>query len=257
MANRIIRALPGQWTVTMMTHPQPDAQQELREGVWASGPSGGALHKVLEASRPSTSAHLRREDDGIWFVLVHDLWPGHYVVGAMVPGPDELDMVASEGPACATARTAEAIATAVRDQLLPDYAAALLRGQLAEAEEDLRWAQESYAPGEVLDPVSPALAEALNRFLSHAPRLIAHVRRSQASELASHATAFLDSFETSLNSVGQDHMIAMSLWLTEGDQLLELARNPDRHRVTPTPLSAVATPRLPKPAPAVSAARSR
>lgn len=219
-------------------------------GLW---PFGGALHNALETSHPSVSAHLRHDGDGAWLVLVHDAWHAHYAVGAMLPGPDELDTVASEGPACVTAPTIEAIAAAVRDRLLPDYAAALLRGQLAEAEEDLRWAQESYEPGEILEPFDPALAGALARFLNQVPRLIAHVRRPQALQLSPHETAFLDSFEATLESDGQDGTVAMSLWLTEGDQLIDLARNPDRPRLAPPP----ATRHVPGPAPVLSAARSR
>lgn len=253
VADRIAHALPGRWTVIVTAHPERHAQQGLLESVWASGPSGGALHKALETSHPSVSAHLRHDGDGAWLVLVHDAWHAHYVVGAMLPGPDELDTVASEGPACVTAPTIEAIAAAVRDRLLPDYAAALLRGQLAEAEEDLRWAQETYEPGEILEPFDPALAGALARFLNQVPHLIAHVRRPQALQLSPHETAFLDSFEATLESDGQDGTVAMSLWLTEGDQLIDLARNPDRPRLAPPP----ATRRVPGPAPVLSAARSR
>lgn len=252
VADRIARTLPGRWTVTVTAHPDPHAQNGLLEWVWASGPSEGALHGAL-TRRPSATAHLRRDSADTWLTLVHDVWHGHYVVGAMLPGPDEIDTVISEGPACVTAPTIDAIAAAGRGRLLPDYAAKLQRGQLAAAEEDLRWAQESYEPGEILEPFDPALAGALARFRSQAPRLITHVRRRQARQLSEHEAAFLDAFEATLESDGQNDTVAMSLWLTEGDQLLELARNPDRPTLAPP----AATRPVPGPTPTLSAARSR
>lgn len=52
VADRIAHALPGRWTVMVTAHPERHAQQGLLESVWASGPSGGALHKALETPRP-------------------------------------------------------------------------------------------------------------------------------------------------------------------------------------------------------------
>lgn len=103
-------------------------------------------------------------------------------------------------------------------------ASALLQERLIEAAWELRWAQEAYEPGEVLEPFPRVLTDALARFLDLAPALVAYVRGPQTAKPSAHAELLLDYFETSLELALQSDSYAMALWFTEGEQLIGLAQ---------------------------------
>lgn len=127
----------------------------------------------------------------------------------------------------------------------------------AMSEDDLRWAQETYEPGEVVKPYPGELVSALNRFLHHASELIAHVRRPKAG-LTAHEDAFVKKFEAHLRRAQKDGGDAMSLWLAEGERLLELASaGSTREPTAIQPPARFAAPVPPRPAAVTSTARSR
>ncbi|MGY5133330.1 hypothetical protein ACWGJW_13150, partial [Streptomyces nigrescens] len=176
------------------------------------------------------------------------------VIGAMLPSPDIIETFVA-GPSSISAASTPMAASLIENRLLPQYQEAVFSSRLAEADDDLRWAQETYEPGDVVEPHPRELASGLDRFLDHAPELIAHLRRPN-TPLTAHEAAFLDYFEATLSQAQNGGGDAMALWLTEGEQLIELAQAaPTRQTTVTRPATPTAVP-VP-PAAVTSTGRSR
>lgn len=182
---------------------------------------------------------------------------------ALLPSPDCLN-VTVPGPRSIAEPNAHLAATAIRVRLLPEYEQAIHLARLSEAEDDLRWAHKTFEPGAVHAPYPADLDAALHRFLTHAPHLIAARRRPGAKPLTPQEAAALDHFDAALSpgrsagSAASDapadesatHAHAMTLWLTEGEQLIEMARDitrppstgPARAEIRTTPPPAAPVP---------------
>ncbi|MEU1477100.1 hypothetical protein [Streptomyces sp. NPDC005760] len=213
----------------------------------------------LEKIRVPCAAILR-DGAGTELLLVEQPGDRQYLVGALLPNPDHVNAIAP-GPRSIIAHNAHLTAGAIRNRLLPEYEQAVHLSRLREVEDDLTWAQETFEPGTVLTPYPPDLDAALDRFLTHAPEFIATLRRPGSKPLTEQETAFLDRVEANLHAAREVNsgelsstgsaagaplpVDAMELWLTEGEQLIEMARAitrppstapvPARVRTTPPP----------------------
>lgn len=193
----------------------------------------------LEKCRVPCAAILR-DGVGTELLLVERPGDGQYLVGALLPSPDYINATAP-GPRCVIAHNAHLAAGAIRIGLLPEYEQAVHLSRLREVEDDLQWAQETFEPGTVLTPYPPDLDAALDRFLTHAPELITALRRPGSKPLTGREAAFLDRIEADLETARQANsgksaptgsaddaprpVDAMELWLTEGEQLIEMSRD--------------------------------
>ncbi|MEU8784837.1 hypothetical protein [Streptomyces sp. NPDC048637] len=155
----------------------------------------------------------------------------------------------------------------MRSLLLPEFEQLVHLARLQEVHEDLNWVREEVEPGTVH---AADLEAALDRFLTHAPYLIAATRRADAKPLAAQDAVLLDRFETLLTTRPQSDGDArsglkqgsaddaMALWLELGQNLIEAvrattigsAKEPSR------PAATASTPPKP-PAAATTAGRSR
>jgi hypothetical protein len=255
IASIIAAQLPGQWEATIEHYPKEQSPRDLLEWLWDSGPYMANLenHRI-------PCAALLRDGQGTELLLVERPRDGRYLVAALLPSPDCLN-VTVPGPRSIAEPNAHLAATAIRVRLLPEYEQAIHLARLSEAEDDLRWAHETFEPGAVHAPYPADLDAALHRFLTHAPHLIAARRRPGAKSLTPQEAAALDHFEAALSpgrgaglaasdataDESATHAHVMTLWLTEGEQLIEMARDiarqpttaPVRAEIRTTPPSAL------------------
>ncbi|MER6304982.1 hypothetical protein [Streptomyces sp. NPDC001657] len=251
VAADLAQRLPGHWEVDLVPLPESDQQEGLLPWVWGPGP----LTKALEWDRIPCAARLT--NDRTELLLVQPSSDNQYVVGAMLPSPDDVETFV-DGPRSISAATSDLAANLVQSQLLPQRQEAVFSSRLAEADNDLRWAQETYEPGDVVEPYPQMLTCGLRRFLTHAPELIAYLRGPKTRHaLTAHEAEFLDYFEAALGHAQKDGDEAMALWLTEGEQLIELVRAaPDRPTTVTQPATPTAMPVRP-PAVVTSTGRAR
>lgn len=261
IASVICEGLPGPWEATVETFPSQRTPGDLLERLWDSGP----LMSNLEKIRVPCAAILR-DGAGTELLLVERPGDRQYLVGALLPSPDHVNATAP-GPRSIIAHNAHLAAGAIRIGLLPEYEQAVHLSRLHEVEDDLTWAQETFEPGTVLTPYPPDLDAALDRFLTHASEFIATLRRPGSKPLTGQETAFLDRIEADLQAAREANsgkpastgsaddaplpVDAMELWLTEGEQLIEMARDITSPPSTAAVRAGVRT--TPPPAPSVSA----
>ncbi|MFI7094786.1 hypothetical protein [Streptomyces lydicus] len=166
------------------------------------------------------------------------------MIGAMLPSPDVIETSVA-GPSSISAAGTHMGASLIQNRLLPQHQEAIFSSRLTAADDDLRWAQETYEPGDVVEPHPRELASRLDRFLDRAPELIAHLRRPN-TPLTAHEAAFLDYFEATLGQAQHGGGDAMPLWLTEGEQLIEVAQAaPTRQTTVTRPATPTAVPAPP------------
>jgi hypothetical protein len=257
IADVVAEGLPGTWDVDIEHYPDGSIPAYLLDWVWEASP-------VLYArSEYHTScAAILRDGGGTELLLTERPWGHSYLVGTLLPSPDEVDVVGA-APRTVIATTAHGAAADVRSRLLPEFEQLVHLARLREVQEELQWVRDA-KPGTV-----PAvdLDGALDRFLTHGPYLIAATRRADSKPLVVQDTAVLVRFEILLARVQADaggrggHQTggtdeAMALWLESGEDLIAVVRAttigpaPEPSR----PAAATATP--PKP-PAAVAGRTR
>uniref|UniRef100_UPI003A89536D hypothetical protein n=1 Tax=Streptomyces sp. T028 TaxID=3394379 RepID=UPI003A89536D len=256
IASVVCEGLPGPWEATIETFPSQRTPGDLLERMWTSGPLMSSLEKIRVPC-----AAILLDGAGTELLLVEQPGDRQYLVGALLPSPDHVNAIAP-GPRSIIAHNAHLTAGAIRNRLLPEYEQAVHLSRLREVEDDLTWVQETFEPGTVLTPYPPDLDAALDRFLTHAPEFIATLRRPGGKPLTGQETAFLDRVEADLQAAHEANsgelsftgsaagaplpVDAMELWLTEGEQLIEMARDitwpppstapvPTRVRTTPPP----------------------
>ncbi|MGW2858246.1 hypothetical protein [Streptomyces sp. NPDC001205] len=139
IAEAIVTALPGHWMADIEPLREQRDQHYLRDFVWETG----ALHGLLETNRLGFTAILR-DGGGTELLLAERPSDGSYIVGALAPSPDYV-RVTAPAPRSVIASDARLATRFIQTRLLPDYERAVHLSRLAEAEEDLYWAQESEA----------------------------------------------------------------------------------------------------------------
>lgn len=245
IAETIVAALSGHWMADIEPLREPQDQHYLRDYVWETG----TLHDLLEKNSLGFAAILR-DGGGTELLLIERPSDGSYVVGALTPSPDHLH-VTDPAPRSITASDARLAARFIQTRLLPDYERAVHLSRLAEAEHDLRWAQEREAKGGTYDTVD--LESALYRFRTHAIAFIATLRGA-TTPLPVEQAIFLDRMEDGLNLDALDDpdpealADAGAVWLIDGEELIEMARaaTPPAS-VTPAKPKALPTAALPLP----------
>lgn len=252
VAADLAQRLPGHWEVDLVPLPKAHHHRDLLPWVWGPGP----LTAALEQHRIPCAARLIGDDTEL--LLIQPDGDNECVIGTLLPSPDVIDTFVA-GPPSISAASTHMAAHLIQNRLLPQYQEAIFSSRLTEADDDLRWAQETYGPGDVVEPYPQELVRALNRYLDHAPELIAHLRKPKLkAALAAHETTALNEFVTSLGQVQNGGGDAMSLWLSEGEQLIELARAVTHRQTTVArPTTTTAHPVPPPPAAVTSTARSR
>ncbi|GGU55212.1 hypothetical protein GCM10010211_19870 [Streptomyces albospinus] len=246
IAEAIVAALPGHWMATVEPLRRRQDQHNLREFLWEAG----SLYDLLERNRLGFAAILR-DGGGTELLLIERPSDGLYMVGALTPSPDHVQVTMS-APRSVIASDARLAARFVHARLLPDYERAVHLSRLYEAEEDLRWAQE-HEP-ERYDTAD--LGAALYRFRAHATAFIATLRAN--TPLSAEQDAFLDRVEDGLSLDALDDpdpealADAGAVWLVDGEELIEMAR-----AATPpasgTPAKPKALPTAVPPPPAMAA----
>ncbi|MBC2878064.1 MULTISPECIES: hypothetical protein [Streptomyces] len=244
IAQAVTEQLPGCWEAAVEKLPEQRHQEDMMLWLW----DDDLLPPVMRRSRVPVCAILR-DGVGTELLLIERPSDGRYLVGALVPSPDSVNATAPP-PRTVSAPNALAAATAVRTQLLPAYERAVLLSRLSEAEEDLRWAHETYEPGCVRTPYPTDLDAALDRFATHATEFVAALRRRSDRPLTAQEKAFLDHVEGGLEAARQtdegpvrsgegaaSSADPMALWLTEGEHLLEMVRT----AITPPALASAAS----------------
>jgi hypothetical protein len=258
IAHAVAERLPGQWDVNIEHYPDGSIPAHLLDWVWEASP---VLSTLVRYRTPG--AAILRDGGGTELLLVERPWDGWYLIGTLLPSPDHLNVVGA-GPRTVNATTACEAAADVRSLLLPEFEQLVHLARLREVQEDLDWVRDA-EPGTVDDV---ELDAALDRFLTHAPYLLAATRRADVKPLAVSETAVLVRFEILLAQAQADAGArdepapygtdeALALWLEAGEDLLDVVRTatvgpaegPSRPAVT------AATP--PKPPAAVAAGRTR
>ncbi|MFD7862168.1 hypothetical protein [Streptomyces sp. NPDC059783] len=258
ITHAVAAALPGQWDVSIEHYPDRAVPSHLLDWVWEASP----VLSTLGTYRVPGAAILR-DGAGTELLLAERSWDGRYVIGTLLPSPDHLHVI-GVGPRTVVAATAREAAADVRSRLLPEFEQLVHLSRLREVQQDLDWVR-SVEPGTV-DAVE--LDAALDRFLTHAPYLLAAIRRSGTKPLAAGGTAVLTRFETLLSRAPADAGTrsgseadgvdeALALWLEAGEDLLDVIRT---STVSPAeeparPAITAATP--PKPPAAVATGRTR
>ncbi|MFI6808164.1 hypothetical protein ACIBO6_24640 [Streptomyces luteogriseus] len=261
IASVICEGFPGPWEATIETFPSQRTPGDLLERLWTSGPLMANLEKIRVPC-----AAILRDGAGPELLLVERPGDRQYLVGALLPSPDHVNAIAP-GPRSIIAHNAHLAAGAIRIGLLPEYEQAVHLSRLREVEDDLQWAQETFEPGTVLTPYPPDLDAALDRFLTHAPEFIATIRRRGAKPITGQETGFLDRIEADIEKAREANsgeapsagsaagapppVDGMEVWLTEGEQLIEMARDITGPPSTTAVRAGVRT--TPPPAPPVSA----
>ncbi|MET8683693.1 hypothetical protein ABZV77_05710 [Streptomyces sp. NPDC004732] len=256
IAHAVAAALPGPWDVSIEHYPDGVIPTDVLDWVWEAGP---AL-STQPAYRTPGAAFLR-DVGGTELLLVERPRDGRYLIGTLMPSPDHLNVVGA-GPRTVSAATAREAAADVRSRLLPEFEQLVHLSRIREAQQDLDWVR-GVEPGTV-DAVD--LDAALDRFLTHAPYLLAATRRADIKPLAASETAVLIRFEILLarapadtdgGSEADGTDAALALWLESGEDLLDVVRTATVRpaEVPARPAITAATP--PKPPAAVAAGRTR
>ncbi|MER5443130.1 hypothetical protein [Streptomyces sp. NPDC002790] len=257
IAHAVAEALPGQWDVSIEHYPDGTIPSQLLDWVWEASPALSTLAKYR-----TPGAAILRDGGGTELLLAERPWDGRYLTGSLLPSPDHLH-VTGAGPRTVVAATAREAAADVRSLLLPSFEQLVHLARLREAQEDLDWVH-GIAPGTV-DNLE--LDAAMDRFLTHAPYLLAATRRANIKPLADSERAVLVRFENLLARTqtapdaqagpapsGTDE--ALALWLEAGEDLLDVVRATSSPVAAPSrPAITTATP--PKPPTAATAARAR
>ncbi|MEU7646326.1 hypothetical protein [Streptomyces huasconensis] len=239
IAETIVAALPGPWMADVEPLLQEHAPHYFRDFLWETG----EIYDLLDRAQPGFVASLR-DGGGTELLLVERPSDGAYMVGALTPSPDYLDVTAP-APRSVIASDARLAARITETRLLPDYERAVHLSRLDEAERDLHWARDKQEPG-AYDAVD--LQAALHRFRDHAVAFIATLR--DKTTLSAEQTTFLARMENGLNLDAPDEPDPESLadaeavWLVDGQELIEMAR-----AATPAPVTPPAKPKSPATAP--------
>lgn len=211
--------------MSIETYPDGSIPAQLLDWVWEARP---VLSTVAKYRTPG--AAILRDGGGTELLLVERPWDGRYLIGTLLPSPDHLN-VASFGPHTVNATTARGAAANVRSLLLPEFEQLVHLARLREVQQDLDWVH-GVEPGTVDDL---ELDAALDRFLTHAPYLLAATRRADVKPLAVSETAVLVRFETLLARPRADAGTrgipvpsgtdeALALWLEAGEDLVDVVR---------------------------------
>lgn len=258
---------PGQWTVKVENYPHPAARGDLFSYLWTTEPN----LRFLE-NRHVPAAAILQSEDGAELAIVYN--PRHrvYDVGMLVPKDMYLDEAVTPPPVITVHPAPVPAARKIASSLLADYHRAVFEMQLNHLCDDLAWAQEEFEPGTVQDPPQRDLAEAFDRFASIAPRIIASLRTSDAHVFDGHETAFLEDMDAAFGQprpgaedAGKARenpsLDLLSMWMSEGEGLVELARTAVRTAPAQSALGlarAVKTPGvLPSPPPRARIALNR
>ncbi|MFF1297285.1 MULTISPECIES: hypothetical protein [unclassified Streptomyces] len=212
-------------------YPDGDIPTHLLDWVWEAGPVLSPLVKYR-----TSGAAILRDGGGTELLLAERPWDGQYLVATLLPSPDHLHVIGA-GPRTVAAPTARAVASEVRSRLLPEFEQLVNLARLREVQEDLDWLRNDVEPGTVPYPYPADLDAALERFLTHAPYLIAASRCAGAKPLAEQDARVLDRFETLLASLKQSSDDAgsglepggtdeaMAVWLESGEALVAVVRS--------------------------------
>ncbi|MEU9369551.1 hypothetical protein AB0D71_33730 [Streptomyces avermitilis] len=156
----------------------------------------------------------------------------------------------------------------MRSRLLPEFEQLVNLARLREVQEDLNWLRDDVEPGTVPYPYPADLDATLERFLTHAPYLIAASRRAGSKPLAAQDADVLDCFETLLTTLTQSSDDAgsglepggtgeaMAVWLESGEDLVAVVRTATVASSGGPSRPTVSTSTPPKP-PAAAAATGR
>ncbi|MEU8482389.1 hypothetical protein [Streptomyces sp. NPDC048641] len=226
IAHALAEGLPGQWDVSIEHYPDGSFPTQLLDWVWEANP---VLSKVAEYRTPG--AAILRDGGGTELLLVERPWDGRHLIGSLLPSPDHVNIVGEAAPRTVVATTALEAVADVRSRLLPEFEQLVHLARLREVQEDLDWVRD-VEPGTVGDV---ELDGALDRFLTHAPYLLAATRRTDAKPLAVSESAVLMRFEILLARVQTDTGTrggpepsamdeALALWLEAGEDLLDVVR---------------------------------
>ncbi|OKJ72235.1 hypothetical protein [Streptomyces sp. CB02460] len=251
----VAEALPGSWEVEVEHYPDGSIPAHLLEWVWEATPALSALSK----SRIPCAAILR-DGDGTELLLTERPWNDTYLVGALLPSPDHVEVVGTGAPRTVVATTAHRAAADVRSRLLPEFEQLVLLARLREVQQDLRWVRNAEAGS--VDTVD--LDAALERFLIHAPYLIEAARRHDGKPLAGPEDAALVRFEILFarfqadaggQNGGEPDGIdeATALWVESAEDLVDAVRSAILGPAGKPSHSAIATATPPKPPAAVTA----
>ncbi|WP_327352847.1 hypothetical protein [Streptomyces sp. NBC_01304] len=258
IAHAVAEDLPGQWDVSIEHYPDGAIPAHLLDWVWEASPALSTLDK----SRTPGAAILR-DGGGTELLLVERPRDSQYLIGTLLPSPDHLNVVGA-GPRTVVATTAREAAADVRSLLLPEFEQLVHLARLREVQEDLDWVH-GVEPGTV-DAVE--LDGALDRFLTHAPYLLATTRRADIKPLAASETAVLIRFEILLARAPADTGArsepaagstdeALALWLEAGEDLLDVVRTATVRPAGEPARPAITSVTPPKPPAAVAAGRTR
>ncbi|MFD8982840.1 hypothetical protein [Streptomyces sp. NPDC059564] len=241
----VSKHLPGQWKVKVENYPHPAARGDLLSYLWTTEPN----LRFVENRRAPAAAILQSED-GAELGIVYN--PRHrvYDVGMLVPADMYLDETVTPPPMITVHPTPVPAARTIASSLLVDYHRAVFEMQLNHLDDDLAWAQEEFEPGTVQDPPPRDLADAFDRFTSIAPHIIASLRTGDAPALDEHDTAFLEDLDAAFGQprpgtedAGKARenpsLDLLSMWMTEGGGLVELARTAVRTAPAQTALGPV------------------
>lgn len=259
VARAVAQALPGQWDVSIEHYPDGTLPSDLLDWVWETSP---VLSTLTNYRAPG--AAILRDGGGTELLLAERAWDGRYLIGTLLPSPDHLNIVGEAAPRTVIAATAREAVADLRSRLLPEFEQLVHLARIREVQEDLDWAQRA-EPGTV---DAAELDAAVDRFLTHAPYLIAATRRAAVKPLAASETAILVRFETLLSrapsEVGAQAAPAQGrpdealvLWIEDGQDLLDAVRTATVSPAGEPSRPAVTTAVPPKPPAAVSAARTR
>ncbi|MCY0954956.1 hypothetical protein [Streptomyces sp. H27-S2] len=226
----VSKHLPGQWKVQVENYPHPAAQGDLFSYLWTTGPN----LRFLENRRIPAAAILQAED-GAELAIVYNARHRVYDIGMLVPKDMYLDENVTPPPVITVHPAPVPAARKIVSSLLADYHRAVFEMQLNHLGDDLAWAQEEFEPGTVQDPPQRDLAKAFDRFTSIAPHIIASLRTSDAHAFDAHEKAFLEDMEAAFGQPvpGADDagkarenpsLDLLSMWMSEGEGLVELAR---------------------------------
>ncbi len=259
IAHAVARKLPGQWDVSIEHYPDGSFPETHLNWVWEASP---VLSSLTQYRVPGMA--VISDGGGTELLLAERPWDGRYLIGALVPSPDHLDVVGA-GPRTVIAATAHGAAADVCSRLLPEFEQLVHLARLREVQDELDWVRAA-EPGTV-DAVE--LESALDRFLTHAPHLIETTRRAGAKTLTASEAAVLVRFENLLARALADITgnrdvsgpgaadEALALWLEAGGDLLDAVRtatvSPAEDRSRPA-ITAATPPKTPS---AVAAGRTR
>ncbi|MER5443196.1 hypothetical protein [Streptomyces sp. NPDC002790] len=258
IAHAVAEALPGQWDVSIEHYPDGTIPSHLLDWVWEASPALSTLAKYR-----TPGAAILRDGGGTELLLAERTWDGRYVTGTLLPSPDHLH-VTGAGPRTVVATTAREAAADIRSLLLPSFEQLVHLARLREAQEDLGWVHGK-EPGTVN---RGELDAALDRFLAHAPYLLAVTSQASIKPLADSESAVLVRFENLLarpqtgpgaqagpEPGGTDE--ALALWLEAGEDLLDVVRSATTSPAAEPSLPGITTATPPKPPAAVTGARTR